>query len=70
MVSWRDSGLCGCNIYVVCCFTVLKSPKVRSGTNPDRQDAAVRVIRGVDIPRIMFWHAAGSSNGCLQFPQW
>eukprot|EP00959_Pyramimonas_sp_CCMP1952_P058013 1210897-Pyramimonas_sp.AAC.1 len=32
-----------------------------------------RLIRGVGIPRTIFWHAAGSSNGCLptrQCPQW
>eukprot|EP00959_Pyramimonas_sp_CCMP1952_P120230 2514052-Pyramimonas_sp.AAC.1 len=38
------------------------------GTILGRQDAAVRLIRGVEIPRAMFWHASGSSR--RQFPQW
>eukprot|EP00959_Pyramimonas_sp_CCMP1952_P005221 109831-Pyramimonas_sp.AAC.1 len=35
--------------------------------------ATVRIICGVGIQIIMFWHASGSSNSCLltrQFPQW
>eukprot|EP00959_Pyramimonas_sp_CCMP1952_P215872 4515410-Pyramimonas_sp.AAC.1 len=52
---WKDSGLCGRNSYVG--FAVLRSQKRRSLTIPDRQDAAVMVIRGAEIPRTMFWHA-------------
>eukprot|EP00959_Pyramimonas_sp_CCMP1952_P403499 8455043-Pyramimonas_sp.AAC.1 len=39
----------------------------------DRQDAAVRLTRVVEIPRTMFWHAPGASHGCAptrQFPLW
>eukprot|EP00959_Pyramimonas_sp_CCMP1952_P210306 4401136-Pyramimonas_sp.AAC.1 len=53
-VFWKDSGLCGCNSYV---DSVFKPPTWRSGITPDRQDAAVRLIRGVEIPKTMFWHA-------------
>eukprot|EP00959_Pyramimonas_sp_CCMP1952_P357321 7482145-Pyramimonas_sp.AAC.1 len=31
----------------------------------DFQDAAVMVIRGVEVPGRMFWHSSGFSNGCL-----
>eukprot|EP00959_Pyramimonas_sp_CCMP1952_P164060 3430103-Pyramimonas_sp.AAC.1 len=54
-------------------FAVLKSQEWRSGTIQDRQDATVRLIRCVGIPRTLFWHAAWSSNGCLptrQCHQW
>eukprot|EP00959_Pyramimonas_sp_CCMP1952_P011924 251704-Pyramimonas_sp.AAC.1 len=54
-------------------FFVLESLEWRPGAIQDRQDATIRLIRGVGIPRIMFWYASGSSNGCLptrQFPQW
>eukprot|EP00959_Pyramimonas_sp_CCMP1952_P111516 2332533-Pyramimonas_sp.AAC.1 len=54
-------------------FVVLKSQEWRSGTVQDRQDATVRMIRGVGVLRMMCWHASGSSNGCLptrQLPQW
>eukprot|EP00959_Pyramimonas_sp_CCMP1952_P099187 2073689-Pyramimonas_sp.AAC.1 len=34
----------------------------RSGSTQDRQDATVRLIRGVGVPRIMLWHASGSSS--------
>eukprot|EP00959_Pyramimonas_sp_CCMP1952_P419303 8782875-Pyramimonas_sp.AAC.1 len=43
------------------------------GTVLDRQDATVRLIRGVEVMRMVIWHASGSSNCCLpagQFPQW
>eukprot|EP00959_Pyramimonas_sp_CCMP1952_P165789 3465179-Pyramimonas_sp.AAC.1 len=52
-------------------FAELKSQEWRSGAIADRQDATVRLIHGVGIPRTMFWHASGSSNGCVptrQFP--
>eukprot|EP00959_Pyramimonas_sp_CCMP1952_P245097 5122285-Pyramimonas_sp.AAC.1 len=38
----------------------------------DRQDAALMLIRGVQVQRMVFWHASGSPNGCLptgHFPQ-
>eukprot|EP00959_Pyramimonas_sp_CCMP1952_P323573 6771457-Pyramimonas_sp.AAC.1 len=57
----------------LCWFAVLKSQKRPSVTIPDREDAAVRLIRGVEIPRTFFRHASRSSNGCLptrQFTQW
>eukprot|EP00959_Pyramimonas_sp_CCMP1952_P149017 3117913-Pyramimonas_sp.AAC.1 len=70
MVFRKDSGLCGRNSYV---DSLSKSKKWLPGTILDRQDAAARLIRGVEIPRGMFWHASGSSNCCSptrQFPQW
>eukprot|EP00959_Pyramimonas_sp_CCMP1952_P111342 2329148-Pyramimonas_sp.AAC.1 len=54
-------------------FAVPKSQTFRFGTIQDRQDASARLIRGVGIPRTMFWCLSGSSNRCLptrQFPQW
>eukprot|EP00959_Pyramimonas_sp_CCMP1952_P149403 3126374-Pyramimonas_sp.AAC.1 len=33
---------------------------------PDHQDAAVSLIRGVEIPRTMFWHASRSSTVAFQ----
>eukprot|EP00959_Pyramimonas_sp_CCMP1952_P058163 1214238-Pyramimonas_sp.AAC.1 len=54
------------------CFAVLKWLEWRSGTIEDRQDATVRLIRGVGVPKTMFWYAPAYSNGCLpagQFPQ-
>eukprot|EP00959_Pyramimonas_sp_CCMP1952_P221545 4631399-Pyramimonas_sp.AAC.1 len=54
-------------------LAVSKSQEWRSGTIQDRQDATVWLTRGFGIPRTMFWHASGSSNGYLptrQFPQW
>eukprot|EP00959_Pyramimonas_sp_CCMP1952_P216124 4520488-Pyramimonas_sp.AAC.1 len=54
-------------------FAVLKSQERRSGTIQDRQDATVKLIRGAGVPKTMFWHASGSSNGNLptrQPPQW
>eukprot|EP00959_Pyramimonas_sp_CCMP1952_P056355 1176981-Pyramimonas_sp.AAC.1 len=42
-------------------------PGRRSGTIQDCQDATVRLIRGVGIPRILFLHASGSSsNGAYE----
>eukprot|EP00959_Pyramimonas_sp_CCMP1952_P171435 3582085-Pyramimonas_sp.AAC.1 len=44
----------------------------RSGTVLDREGAALRLIRGVEIPKAIFWHASGSSNCCRptrQFPR-
>eukprot|EP00959_Pyramimonas_sp_CCMP1952_P386258 8095316-Pyramimonas_sp.AAC.1 len=57
----------------LCGFAVLKSHKRRYGKIPDRQDAAVRFVRGVDSPKTMVWHPSRSSNGRFptrQFPQW
>eukprot|EP00959_Pyramimonas_sp_CCMP1952_P308681 6460539-Pyramimonas_sp.AAC.1 len=71
MAFWQDSGLCGRNSYVH--SRCRNSQKRRSVTILDRQNAAVGLICGVEIPRVIFWHASGSSNGCLptgQFPQW
>eukprot|EP00959_Pyramimonas_sp_CCMP1952_P468932 9494077-Pyramimonas_sp.AAC.1 len=51
----------------------LKSEEWRSGKIQDHQNATVRLIRGVGIPRTMSWHGSGSSNGCLptkKFHQW
>eukprot|EP00959_Pyramimonas_sp_CCMP1952_P255703 5341146-Pyramimonas_sp.AAC.1 len=67
MVFCKGSGFGGCNSYA----DSLKSQEWRSGAIQDRQDAAVRLIRG--ILGTIFWHASGSSNGCIptrQFPQW
>eukprot|EP00959_Pyramimonas_sp_CCMP1952_P383242 8030442-Pyramimonas_sp.AAC.1 len=41
----------------------------RCGKIQDRQYATVRFIRGVGIPKPMFWHASNSSNGCLRTRQ-
>eukprot|EP00959_Pyramimonas_sp_CCMP1952_P353018 7395799-Pyramimonas_sp.AAC.1 len=30
-----------------------------------RQDATIRLIRGVEIPGMVIWHGSGSANGCL-----
>eukprot|EP00959_Pyramimonas_sp_CCMP1952_P003249 67424-Pyramimonas_sp.AAC.1 len=63
VVSWKGSGLCGRNSYV----------DSRFGRILDRQDAAVRLTRSVEIQRTLLWHASGSSNSCLlarQLPQW
>eukprot|EP00959_Pyramimonas_sp_CCMP1952_P383763 8042510-Pyramimonas_sp.AAC.1 len=54
IVFWKESGLCGRNKYV---DSLLKSQNWPSGTILDRQDAAVRLIRGVEIPRTMVWYA-------------
>eukprot|EP00959_Pyramimonas_sp_CCMP1952_P425274 8908147-Pyramimonas_sp.AAC.1 len=68
---WKDSGVCGRNSYVDSrCW---KSQAWRSGTIQARQDATVRLIRGVRIARTMFWYAPESSSDCLptrHFPQW
>eukprot|EP00959_Pyramimonas_sp_CCMP1952_P461896 9482349-Pyramimonas_sp.AAC.1 len=60
MALRKYSGLCRRSSYVD--SRCLKSKKWASGTIPDRQDAAVRWIRGVDIHRSMFWHASGPST--------
>eukprot|EP00959_Pyramimonas_sp_CCMP1952_P342690 7179447-Pyramimonas_sp.AAC.1 len=52
-------------------FSVLKSLDWRSSASRDCHNATVRLIRSVGILRAIFWHASGSSNGCLptrQFP--
>eukprot|EP00959_Pyramimonas_sp_CCMP1952_P154493 3231939-Pyramimonas_sp.AAC.1 len=53
-------------------FAVLQSQDWRSRTIHDGQGATIKLIRSVAIPRTMFWHASGSSNGSLpmrRFPQ-
>eukprot|EP00959_Pyramimonas_sp_CCMP1952_P343859 7202582-Pyramimonas_sp.AAC.1 len=60
MLLWSDSGLSGRNSYV--------EPRCRSPMNgvpssaiQDRQDATVRLIRG-----IVLWHASGSLNAPIK----
>eukprot|EP00959_Pyramimonas_sp_CCMP1952_P195108 4079892-Pyramimonas_sp.AAC.1 len=56
-------------VHKFCWFTVFKSQEWRSGTIQDHQNAAIRLVRGVGIPRTMFWHAPGSLNSCRQTKQ-
>eukprot|EP00959_Pyramimonas_sp_CCMP1952_P431921 9045560-Pyramimonas_sp.AAC.1 len=68
---WNHSGLPGRNNYVH--GFAVESQQWCSGTIPDRQDVRVRLTRGVEILRVMFWHASRCSHGCPptgQSPQW
>eukprot|EP00959_Pyramimonas_sp_CCMP1952_P426207 8926963-Pyramimonas_sp.AAC.2 len=54
-------------------FAVLTSQESCADTVQDRQDATVRLIRCVGIPRTLFQHGSGYSNSCLptrHFPLW
>eukprot|EP00959_Pyramimonas_sp_CCMP1952_P019326 408528-Pyramimonas_sp.AAC.1 len=41
---------------------VLKSHDLCSGTMYSFQGAAVRLIRGAEVPGMMFWHGSGPSR--------
>eukprot|EP00959_Pyramimonas_sp_CCMP1952_P010064 209961-Pyramimonas_sp.AAC.1 len=43
-------------------FAVLKYQELCSDAIHDRQDATVRLIRGVGVPKTLIWHASGSST--------
>eukprot|EP00959_Pyramimonas_sp_CCMP1952_P195238 4082328-Pyramimonas_sp.AAC.1 len=62
LVFSSDSGLSCRNSYVE---PQCRNQERYSGTIQDRQDATIKLIRGVGVPRTVFWHASGSSNGCL-----
>eukprot|EP00959_Pyramimonas_sp_CCMP1952_P160173 3350117-Pyramimonas_sp.AAC.1 len=44
--------------------SVLKSLNECSDRIQDRHGAAVTVIRGVEVPEMMFWYSSGFSNVC------
>eukprot|EP00959_Pyramimonas_sp_CCMP1952_P340687 7135723-Pyramimonas_sp.AAC.1 len=46
-------------------FAVLKSQELLSGAISDGQNATVRLILSVGVPRIIPWRSSGSSNDAV-----